>query len=634
MGTPLGMPQGAFRPGGPAASPVPKPPRRGRPAWLYAVVAAGALGLIGGGIALAVWLLSGPNAKLADKVPQNIMVYIELPDVGAMTEDLASMRFLEPGTFDLDEMRTKALGELKASFDVEQDVARGLLESVESIAVAFTGGKEPTPVLLVSFTDPAPVTELLKSSRFEELGKLGEAGVRYQIIPEKDPGDDPSGYRKAFADMDTNDDDVMVWFEAHGIIAIGEIDLVREVGEVLAGNAPSLEDSDRWDEAEFGGDGDLLIYVDQQQMDLGKEGHEFLLSYMHDVRPPTLTIDVMEAGFLSTLDFELRGDKIPIPKSVDSDKLDLHDRLPEETLAYFEMATFSEDIREDFAQKLIEKNEEEAKAAQVGLALAMSQLGVSVEEISAAIGPQLIMAVALPKDVTLSSDKEVEDYRDEGAFAVIIEVGDEDAARKLLDAGRKELRDNDKYAVVDAEGGFALEPRGDEPYVRVGIIEGTLVGLGGARPMVDRFVAALDGDDTLEDDEAHEEVIDAFESGAAVIAWMDAGRAGKFALEEARRDESESIEELEEDLGTSIDALILEGDKRIGLAMALHLDTTDDAWQIRVQGVNGPVLTGIGTAVFVLYLAKAFSDFGDELEKDSAELEQALEAPTPFDEPL
>ena len=54
-----------------------------------------------------------------------------------------------------------------------------------------------------------------------------------------------------------------VWFADESLLAMGNIDLVEDVGKVLSGDKDSLADTDRWSDADMP-KGDMVAFFDSE----------------------------------------------------------------------------------------------------------------------------------------------------------------------------------------------------------------------------------------------------------------------------------------------------------------------------------------------------------------------------------
>jgi len=160
------------------------------------------------------------------------------------------------------------------------------------------------------------------------------------------------------------------------------------------------------------------------------------------------------------------------------------------------------------------------------------------------------------------------------------------------------------------------------PFVQLGIVDDLMYVVGGGEAMVGRFVEALDdGKDTLGGMPAHKAITKHLESNARLYAWADIGRFIHAAMGMARLMLNAKLVEFRDKTGVSVDALVVDGDDRIGVAVGVYAELQDGVGQARVESVNGSVLLGIGGVAAYFLFASIFDAFEPTVvpELDEAE---------------
>lgn len=612
-----GMVAGAQPMGGPAAGGAKK---KGPPMGIIlgivgvVVVAAAAIGLY--------FAFSGVSSNLSASVPKDTQVFVEVPSIPA-----ALKSFSEMGILDTEELKTDKLVEdfrkgLEDGFDIEEGAATSLMEGIESIAVAAREvTKKPEVVVLVSFSDADGIEAVLKSDRFDEEGDLA-GGTQYFVERDKTDWEkqkDWSPYRKAFAGMSfrkENKKEALVWFADKKILAFGSKDLLEDVGGVITKGEAALKGEEKWSKASFPKGSSGIAFVDSELLSAidDDDGEKFVKDYFSGVGPFTGSVRFTEAGIVFDMRGEMKGKKVTKENSFPAAaKLDLYEKLPKETVAYLAFSTKKEGTGKELEKRILAEAEDMeksvAKQVEKMLDTMEDELDFTLAEALDALGDQGVLAVALDGDIEIDDKKKPQEWIEDAGFALLLHIADEDKAKKMVAALKEKGFEKGPLKEVfnlDEQGeGFDADPKKDAakegiPPVRVRLGEKHLLIAGGG--IADRFVEALEGKNTLADDGAHKKALAALHGDPSFLLWADTGRVGKAVLDFMEKDKNrrKAIEEVEEELGLSIDAIRLEGDNRLTSAIAFTLEPGSDRWGIHVEALNAESLGAMAGAAQML----------------------------------
>lgn len=606
------MQQGGM-PGGAAAAPK----KKGSGA-IIGVVAA--LAVIGALIGVYFVFFSGPSSQLSKKVPKDTEIFFEIPNVKGALGSVAGMDIIDASKLDSKKWENEIRKGLEDAFEIKKDTAEALMGSIESVAVAQRNvTKSQESVTLVSFSSTDGMEKLLKSERFSKEDDVGK-GALYAVEPMKidDPEEmkDWSGPKKSFARMSYDKKSkyrAFVWFQDAKLLAMGHPDYIEDISSVLDGS-DSLANHENWGKAKFEG-GSALVYVSPELTTKVDDDSlkSVMKGYFSEVRPFAGSMKFTDAGILTTFTGEMRGNKIGDEDELASAaSLDLHERLPEETIGYITLSTKKKEDGKAAKKWLIKKLKsiEEGLGDQADKTFdAMDdEVGFKIEDLFDAVGDQMAIAVAVDRKVEYDEDKKPEEYMESAAVAYLIEIGDADKAKKIVKKVKEKFFEDEgpmasAYDVEDKGAGFIAEPKEEGPTPEIQVIvekEYILITAGG---LAKRFVEAADKKKkTLADDGAHKAAVGSFSGSPRMIMWVDTGWIGGKALEIAKDNEklSEQLDEFEDETGFNPAAIVTKGDKRLTSAVAFSIDTSSDHWDLKVQSINGELLLAAGSlAIFI-----------------------------------
>ncbi|MBW2455990.1 MAG: DUF4339 domain-containing protein, partial [Deltaproteobacteria bacterium] len=165
VGAPPGAPPGA--PGAPMPGPGgPAPKKGGMGIGMIIGIVVGVLVVVGG-IVAAVMFLGGGGGKLASKVPKDIEVFVEVPDIPGALADFAGMDIINAKEIKTEKQIKELRKGLTDAFGIKKGDAEDIMANVQSIAMAQRGtmDKEQSAVL-IQFGGTDGMEKLLKSDRF------------------------------------------------------------------------------------------------------------------------------------------------------------------------------------------------------------------------------------------------------------------------------------------------------------------------------------------------------------------------------------------------------------------------------------------------------------------------------------
>ncbi|MCA9710605.1 MAG: DUF4339 domain-containing protein [Myxococcales bacterium] len=619
-------------------------PRGSRRALVWGLGILGLVLVVGIGIGLAYRLLDGPKSVLARVVPEDVTLYMEVADLPGAIEAARQMDVVDLSRLDLERHREPTVEAMTESLGIDPGTAHQVIDEIESVAFAGrTSGSHTTGAFLVGLSGAGGVDALLGSGRFERQEAVGDSGWRYRVRERDAETKDETLVRKLLDEASTSDDaedQVLVWFHDRALLAWGDRTFIEGVAGVVDGKGKSLSEAEHWTAASFRPGAQVVIYGAPGLWNERQKARELVTRFFDGVPGITICVELEDAGVLTTIQGELRGSSLPEASLSPAPALELPRRLPASTLGYLAIPTRSELSGAEFRRATIEHlralDDDDARKTDRAFDEMRQELGVGIEEIWDAFGDELVLAVALAPGARIRPGREVEDYLDDAALGLVLDIGDRDTMVRLVELLRREAFEDGPGAAlyeVTAEGeGFVARPKGGPfPYLRVALQDDRLLVVGGGEAMVGRFVDAVAGSGPqLGDDPAHRAAIEALEPGARAQLWIDTGRVLDDLLhaDEVVR----MLEAIERKTGTRPIAVVLEGDERIGSAIALHLDTDGDRWRYQLQILNGTIplgaMLGLGLLQTVDSLDELESLSGhlEELEVEPTKMKQALDA--------
>jgi hypothetical protein len=599
----------------PTAGNAQAPAKKGKAGLVIGVVV-GLLVAVGLVVGL-LFVFAGGGSRVSKHVPQDVLVFVEFPNSATALKTALGVDFLDPTKIDADKQLQNAVKSLTDSFQIDKGAAESLLLGLEGGAFAMRrdAGRDQAVVLL-TFRKANVVEPWLKSERVTKEGKFGSSGERYFVATAKtQPAPDAPPLTQAMAGMSVAKDskeEVLVWFPEPAILAMGNLDLLDDVDSVITKGEGSLAENEGFKQSEFKKDSTMIGYVSPDVLDevRGDEPRKLIQGYLDGVAPFTLDASFVDAGMLTRLRGQFKGNRITadeaLPNSVD---LTLAGRLPIGTLGYVAVGSERTEDGKAMKTRLIKQIRATDEGAAQELETSLQQLeqssGVSFDRLIDAIGNEMVFGLVVDSSFKLGLNPPPTDQLDKLAGVLITQVGKEDAAADVVKQARVKLFEEGPlkptYVVKQQGIGFQGLPSDPKlPTVQVFFHEGRLlIGVGGKQVLA-KALLALGGKEALSGDKAHEKALQALGPKPRILMWVDSGRIGGAALAALPEEQKLALKEAEKQFGVSHEAVKLTGDDRITAAAALFAESNGDVWNASLETLNAPslgVLAGIESFV-------------------------------------
>lgn len=564
------------------------------------------LGAVGAVTAYFMFVSSGGARSIAQSVPRDSEVLLEITSVHDLVSDLRDVKYLDTSLRDDKQVFDSAADSIAKAFDISQADAIQLLASSETFG--FSGRKlssSPELVLALGMKNASPVETLLKSPRFVASGAVGQTGKRYQLTKkqlESSVGQDVLLKGLSQAEIGTGGREELVWFPKAKLLAIGSAQLVVDLASVVETGAASIEQNPSWQAAtkDFESSSRVRFFLDPNVFSSVADPKlkELVDDYFKPAGPVTGSLRVKPAGFITSLTGRIMGAKLPRGTTFEPpESLDLADRLPEETFAYVAFSTHSKLSGADAQKLLLDQMatlDPSGKAeAEQGLKQLEQLLGVSVAKLIDGVGGQSVLGIATPATTTVES-LGVGGPQAAAHFSAtwIVELKDDSEYKKLATQLKQKFLPRVREVTFTEDGpGFSLAPRGLPVPVglRVKFFEKYLFVSAGGNALCDRAEAAFSKKErTLKDDAAHAGAIDALSNKQHFLMYVDSGRIADTVLKSplARLAISQS--------GISLDKIKVTGPERVVSALAGRGEVANDVWTYHVDALNLHALAPLG----------------------------------------
>ncbi len=589
------------------------PQKKGGRGLLLAILA-GILLLVGVGTALGAYFVffsSGGARSIAQSVPKDCELLVEVPSVRKLVLDLHDVQFLDTTLRDDKKVFDDAAGSIATAFDISQSDATSLLASTETAGVSARK-LEGTPegVVALGMRDGAPVEALLKSPRFAAAGAVGQGGRRYllakKILP---PSAGQDGVLKALAsaELSATDKEVLVWFPSQKVLAFGNAPLVADLAQVLESGAASIDQSPAYQAAqkEFESGSRLTAFVDPGALSnvTDPKVKELIANYFTPAGPLTSSFRVKPAGFVSSFIGHVTGAKLPRETAYEAPQaLNLADQLPGETFAYVAVSTRTKLSGAEVEKLLLDQMEaldpHSRAQTEQGLRQLEQLLGVSASKLVDGIGGQAVLGVAATADTAIAQLGSGPAAAAHFNLTWIQELKDDAEYKKLAAQLKQKLLPGlREVALTDAGTGFTIAPRGTPLPIslRVKFFDKHLFVTAGSNVLDDRAEAAFSKSDrTLKDDAAHKASLVALPDTQHFRLWIDTGRILDVSLKnpllKARLAEQ----------GMSFDKITLTGPNRVVSALSVRSEVQTEVWTYRMDALNFQALAPLGAGAAAL----------------------------------
>jgi len=513
--------------------------------------------------------------ELARSVPQDLDVYAEIPRIDRLLLGIDTMNAFDPDKGDLQPAIDELALPIATSLGLPPSTVAALADHVTSAALGARllrpreGSGDFEPILVLRLDDIAAVTPLLDSKQLSSPEEL-EGGERYDL---------PGGPIEA-----------MGWFPSARLLLFGDVDIIDEVAEVLAGEQPSLEDSEAFRATRKKLPRSYVAYGFFDTRALRRVGERELQEKLfRDTAPLTATVTLGEAGLRLDVEAPTSGPWALDPNLAGAPgALTLTERLPAESLAYLafrtEVAVSGEEFEDAILDGYRERDADAGKRLKRLKRDAEREVGLKLREVIDATGEQGVVAVMLAPTYRPTAPPR---FPTDLGFAYVQHLGIEDDAKRLLRyAERTYLDDEKRFDVVwdDDKLGFVATPAdpGKAPFVRARLQDDHLFAAAGPEALNDRFWQAFQRNgNRLSEDAAHAAAIDALDEGHRIRAWVDTGRLLADVIKANPRLHAQAS-----DLGLPPDTVLQSGPQRLTSAAGMGWSGAESTWTFRADGLN------------------------------------------------
>ena len=607
------IPGDASAPYGGAPTAAAAPPKKSRRGLLIALLV-GILLLAGVGAAVGVYFVffsSGGAPAIAASVPKDCELLLEVPSVRRLVLDLHDVQYLDTSLRDDKKVFDDSANSLAQAFDISPSDATSLLVATETFGISARK-LEATPegVLAVGLRDDDPVEVLLKSSRFTAAGAVGQHGRRYLLTKKVLP---PSAKQDAVlktlasAELSATDKEVLVWFSAQKVLAVGSLPLVTDLAQVLENGAASIEQNPAYQAAkkdfETGSRSNAFLDPGALSNVSDPKVKALIASYFTPAGPLTGSFNVKPAGFVTSMVGHVTGSKLPRMSAYEPPQpLNLADRLPSETFAYLALTTQSKLSGAETEQLLLDQlgslDAHSRAETEHGLRQLEQLLGVSAAKLLDGVGGQAVLGVAASTDTAIDQLSSGPAAASHFNLTWVQELKDDSEYKKLAAQLKSKLLPGLREVTVsDAGTGFDIAPRGTPLPIslRLRFLDKYLFVTAGSNALDDRALAAFSkGEHTLKDDAAHQASLSALPSTQHFRLWLDTGRIVdtllKNPLLKARFAEQ----------GLALDKITLSGPNRVVSALSIRSEVQTEIWTYRMDALNFQALAPLGVGAAAL----------------------------------
>ena len=568
------------------------------------------------GIAVAagafyVFSSSASARSVAQSVPQNCELLVEVPSVRQLVLALHDVQFLDTSLRDDKKVFDDSADSFAKAFDISQSDASLLLVSSETLGVSARK-LEGTPegMLVMGMRATAPVEALLKSPRFAVAGAIGRGGRRYSLTKKvlvPSAGQDAVLKALAGAELSATGKEALVWFPAQKILAVGSVPLLTDLAQVVEAGAASIEQNPAYQAAKKDLDKSsrLTGFVDPGALShiTDPKLKALVASYFTPAGPLTASLRVTPAGFVSSFIGHVSGSKLPRESAYEPPQaLNLADRLPAETFAYVALSTRTKLSGAEAEKLLLDQlgslDPRSRTQTQQGLRQLEQLLGVTASKLFEGLGGQAVLGVAASPDTVIAQLGTGPAAAAHFNLTLIQELKDDTEFKKLAaQLKQKVLPGVREVAVTEDASGFTLAPRGTPLPIslRLKFLDKHLFLTAGGNALGDRAEAAFSkGDRALKGDAAHKSSLAALPDTQHFRLWIDTGRVLDVLLKNPVL-KARLVEQ-----GIVLDKVTLTGPNRVVSALSVRSEVQTEIWTYRMDALNFQALApiGVGAAVF------------------------------------
>ncbi len=576
------------------------------------------------------FFLRSPTPTLSRYAPKDAELFVEIVDVRRLALSVAASDAVVDDELDASRQLDRLAGALANGFDLREAEADTIVESVASVAVVGRSlervgapsqlglERRPEAALLVRFSTSAPLEAIKDSPRFDEAERFFGA-EELRLRPAKKPLDGDvrhwgDALARVFESIESSRDaDVpkkdrrapffaVVLIAAENLLVIGTRDLALDVARVAGGDKSSLDDNERFRDLTWERGATVVAFFEPTVDVATRE------NFLRDVPALKGAAWFSGDGLMSTSSATLRGYAIHeepfIPKASSFSVVSL---LPERTFAYAALSLDGRGSPKERARDLMATVDALHPIAALEFHRALlayeRELGGTLPALLEAVGGELVLGVAADEVPAPSRLESKETFFEHATLVGIMEVGDVDLADTALSDFRTILERQmaSTHTMEGVPGGFLMRPRAassggrppsarEEPTLRVTIEarKHLLLVMGGAAEVEDYADSFSDGD-SIGKNEAHTNARAALPSSLTALAWADAG-----ALLAAELTHDKTTRRALAEAAVPVDALRLEGRRRVSSAVGLVLKSSGGEVHIEATMLNAPLLLALG----------------------------------------
>lgn len=588
--------------------PMPPPKSGGAGKWIALIAIVLLIAGVAGAAVVYFVVVRKPAPHLAQYVPKNTSVYIEIPSFQHSLVSAAQMKSLDSSHVDDKLMTQETAIAFMRAFTLTQDDARAIVTGFDASAVAVRDTNHlPQGAFIVTFSKTGGVDKLLTSPRFTDPTPFVGGGVKYTLEP-RSPADvspNASVIEKGLSEMTTHGhhatSDDLVWFAKKKMLVYGDDAIVTDIASVIDGSADSLEKSDAYKTAKhtFESGSDVAFFFDTHDFDDAKDptSKKLLEGYLKNRDPMTGAIKLVKSGVMMDVHATLTGTYVP-PDDSAKPAMTIQHRLPTDTVAYMAMSTktklTSAQVHAMLMKNVADSDPATAKSLADGITSMETSMGFKLDDLLDMIGDETALAFMLDPTFKLDTSDGIADELAKIGVVYVLAVKD-DAKAKMILAKIHALLDTPDVAklakMTTTPDGFTLDPETTATYPIPNMTlkyDGKQIVVVIASPaLTTRAIAAITaGKDTLKSNPAHELALSDMPKDASFYMWLDTGRITSLMLDGATHVSRHAVSS-----ALPLDAIRLTGPDRVTSALAVRSTTKGGVWTVDVDSLNMPALS-------------------------------------------
>ncbi|MCB9719170.1 MAG: DUF4339 domain-containing protein [Myxococcales bacterium] len=540
------------------------------------------------------------TSRLARFMPEDVSFYMEAGDLSGLFDGFAQIAHVDATGDDVEDFKKGVSEAIEETFDVDDEVAEGLIEDLRG--VAFSGrGRPSSPgeewALALEFTTDDDVEALLESKRFRDHGDLGDDGRLYgikagrpwaELGPSRSPLDSAlSSFSLGHANREMS----IVWFQGEKLLVLGTKELIEDIADVIDDDEPNLGASEPWGRVSVDDDAQVVVFVSSGLVDdVVDRRHQRELG-IEELGPVVSSLRFHEMGTIATIEGSagLRRDR-----SFEPVELDLTERLPRSTLAYVSYHPSIGITGRHIADLVVDALPQEMRI------LGVKDLEAPLIAAHDLMKGERLIAMAVSDELQLDDASLVTDVVPHVAIALVTRVDPRelDNWRKTeplslllssIPSGRKDTGHELSWEENDVR---LTAPSSTMASARATILgDGVVVIAIGGEDMIDELVEAVRGNGPrLGDDAEHQAFVETIGMNERLRSWVDVRR-----MVQAMPDSSAPLSEADwvRETGLAAGVMEVDGDEPVMLGVAIAIELQDQRARVEIRALNvvaGPSL--------------------------------------------